>query len=173
MTLRVEPAQAAVGGRLAELYLQHSPSGLRLAYLLTGDRMLSEDLFQEAFARLIGHLRHLRAPDAFDAYLRRTIVNLSTSHFRHRAVERAFLEREAPRAPRESKEPDVVTHEAMRRALLSLPERQRAAIVLRFYEDLSEGEVADFLRCRPGTVRSLVSRGMAALRIDLRGDDDE
>jgi RNA polymerase sigma factor (sigma-70 family) len=61
----------------------------------------------------------------------------------------------------------------MRRALLSLPERQRAAIVLRFYEDLTEQETADTLRCRPGTVRSLVSRGMAALRTDLREDDDE
>lgn len=171
--MRVEVAQASAGGRIADLYLRHAPSGLRLAYLLTGDRMLAEDLVQESFARLIGRLRHLRDPDAFDAYLRRTIVNLSRSHFRHRAVERAFVEREGPRIPRESPEPDVATHEAMRRALLSLPERQRAAIVLRFYEDLSEQQTADVLRCRPGTVRSLVSRGMAALRTDVRGDDDE
>ena len=171
--MRVQKGEASTGGRLADLSVRHSPAGLRLAYLLTGDRTLAEDLFQEAFARLIGRLQHLRYPDAFDSYLRRTIVNLSASHFRHRAVEREFLEREAPRAPHVSKEPDVVTHEAMRRALLSLPKRQRAAIVLRFYEDLSEQETADFLRCRPGTVRSLVSRGMAALRTDLRGDDDE
>jgi RNA polymerase sigma factor (sigma-70 family) len=61
----------------------------------------------------------------------------------------------------------------MRRALLGLPPRQRAAIVLRFYEDLSEGDTASLLRCRPGTVRSLVSRGMAALRSDLEGDLDD
>lgn len=60
----------------------------------------------------------------------------------------------------------------MRRALLGLPERQRAAIVLRFYEDLPERDAADLLRCRPGTLRSLVSRGMAALRNELGGDDD-
>jgi RNA polymerase sigma-70 factor (sigma-E family) len=174
VTLRVEAAQtAAAGGRIADLYLRHAPTGLRLAYLLTGDRALAEDLMQEAFARLIGRLRHLRQPDAFDAYLRRTIVNLSTSHFRHRAVERAYLEREAPRSRSESREPDVVTHETMRRALLSLPERQRAAIVLRFYEDLTEQQTAEALRCRPGTVRSLVSRAMTSLRTDLRGDDDD
>lgn len=171
--MRVEAAQASAGGRIAELYLRHAPAGLRLAYLLTGDRTLSEDLVQEAFARLIGRLRHLRDPNAFDAYLRRTIVNLSRSHLRHRAVERAFLELDAPRAPRESRDADVATYETMRRALLALPERQRAAIVLRFYEDLTEQQAADVLRCRPGTVRSLVSRGMAALRSDLRGDDDE
>jgi RNA polymerase sigma-70 factor (sigma-E family) len=163
---------AATGGRLAELYLRRSPAGLRLAYLLTGDRSLAEDLTQEAFARLIGRLRHLRDPDAFEAYLRRTIVNLATSHLRHRAVERAYLEREGPRAPSEGRDPDVATYESMRRALLALPERQRAAIVLRFYEDLPERQIAEILRCRPGTVRSLVSRGMAAMRIDLRGDDD-
>ncbi len=173
--MSVEQAQAQVSTRtrLAELYLRHSPAGLRLAYLLTGDRTLAEDLMQEAFARLIARLRHLRDPAAFDAYLRRTIVNLSTSHLRHRAVERAYLDREAPRASSETREPDVATHEAMRRALLSLPERQRAAIVLRFYEDLTEQETADVLRCRPGTVRSLVSRGMTALRNDLREGDDE
>jgi RNA polymerase sigma-70 factor (sigma-E family) len=173
-TVRVEQTltKASTGGRLAELYLRHSPAGLRLAYLLTGDRTLAEDLMQEAFARLIARLRHLRDPDAFDAYLRRTIVNLSTSHLRHRAVERAYVLREAPRTPLESRQPDLAAHESLRRALLSLPERQRAAIVLRFYEDLTEQQIADALRCRPGTVRSLVSRGMAAMRVHLGGDDD-
>ena len=171
--MRAEATPIHDAGRLAELYLRHAPAGLRLAYLLTGDRLVAEDLTQEAFARLIGRLRHLRDPDAFDAYLRRTIVNLGISLFRRRAVERAYLEREGPCATRGMVDPDVATHEAMRRALLSLPERQRAAIVLRFYEDLSERETAELLRCRPATVRSLVWRGMAALRADLRGDDDD
>jgi RNA polymerase sigma factor (sigma-70 family) len=67
----------------------------------------------------------------------------------------------------------VVEYEAMRRALLGLPERQRAAIVLRFYEDLPETEVAEILRCRPGTVRSLVTRGVHAMRPDLERVNDE
>src|SRR5262245_62719690 len=83
---------------LGDLYIRHAPEGIRLAYLLTGDRALAEDLVQEAFARLVGRLRHLRDPGAFGAYLRRTIVNLATSHLRHRQVERAYLQRLA-RAP--------------------------------------------------------------------------
>src|SRR5262245_62740432 len=78
---------------LGDLYVEHAPEGIRLAFLLTGDRSLAEDLVQEAFARLVGRLRHLRDPSAFGTYLHRTIVNLATSHFRHRRVERAYLER--------------------------------------------------------------------------------
>jgi RNA polymerase sigma-70 factor (sigma-E family) len=172
VTLRVRQIDAVAEDRLADLYLRHAPAALRLAYLLTGDRVQAEDVVQEAFARLIGRLRHLREPDAFGAYLRRTILNLCTSHFRRRAVERAYLRREGPRAEGETHEPDVAAHESLRAALLTLPERQRAAIVLQYFEDLPEHEIAEALGCRPGTVRSLVSRGMATLRIDLRGDED-
>src|SRR5688572_9647169 len=84
-------------GGLGDLYVLHAPEGIRLAFLLTGDRTLAEDLVQEAFARLVGRLRHLRDPYAFGAYLRRTIVNLATSHFRRRRVERAYLDRVAQR----------------------------------------------------------------------------
>ena len=80
-------------GSLSELYVAYAPDGIRLAFLLTGDRALAEDLVQDAFVRLVGRLRHLREPNAFWAYLRRTIVNLATSHFRHRRVERTYLER--------------------------------------------------------------------------------
>jgi RNA polymerase sigma-70 factor (sigma-E family) len=155
-------------GSLGDLYLRHAPEGIRLAFLLTGDRALSEDLVQEAFARLVGRLRHLRDPGVFGAYLRRTIVNLSTSHFRRRRVERAYLARSATAPEAETnlnEELDATMHEA----LLRLPERQRAAIVLRFYEDLSDVQTAEVLRCSPGTVRSLVSRGMKTLRSELEG----
>jgi RNA polymerase sigma factor (sigma-70 family) len=63
-------------GRLEDLYVRNAPGALRLAYFLTGNRELAEDLVQEAFVRVAGRFRHLRMPDAFDAYLRRTIVNL-------------------------------------------------------------------------------------------------
>jgi RNA polymerase sigma factor (sigma-70 family) len=63
-----------------------------------------------------------------------------------------------------------VTREEMREALLALPARQRAAIVLRYYEDLPDHQIAEILRCRPGTVRSLVTRGVRALRINFRGE---
>ena len=153
---------------LGDLYVRHAPEGIRLAFLLTGDRALAEDLVQEAFARLVGRLQHLRDPGAFGAYLRRTIVNLATSHFRHRRVERAYLERLAG-APTAPTNPNEERDEAMHEALLGLPERQRAAMVLRFYEDLSDVQTAEILRCSPGTVRSLVSRGMKTLRDQLQG----
>ena len=155
-------------GSLAELYAVHAPDGIRLAFLLTGDRTLAEDLVQDAFARLVGRLRHLRDPNAFGAYLRRTIVNLATSHFRHRQVERAYLERVATIPAVETNTNDDLD-EAMHGALLRLPQRQRAAIVLRFYEDLSDVQTAEMLKCSPGTVRSLVTRGMKTLRQTLEG----
>ena len=153
---------------LGELYVRHAPESIRLAVLQTGDRALAEDLVQEAFARLVGRLRHLRDPGVFGAYLRRTIVNLSTSHFRRRRVERAYLARSAM-APEAETNPNQELDAAMHDALLRLPERQRAAIVLRFYEDLSDVQTAEVLRCSPGTVRSLVSRGMTTLRSELEG----
>ena len=151
--------------RLAEVYVRSAPAGFRLAYLLTGDRALAEDLVQEAFLRFVGRLHHLRDPEAFDAYLRRTIVNLSKDTFRRRALERSYVERRTAEVREEGHtDRDVAAYESMRAALLSLPQRQRAAIVLRYYEDLHESEIADLLRCRPATVRSLVARGLEALR---------
>jgi RNA polymerase sigma-70 factor (sigma-E family) len=155
-------------GSLAELYVAYAPDGIRLAFLLTGDRALAEDLVQDAFVRLVGRLRHLREPDAFWTYLRRTIVNLATSHFRHRKVERTYLERQAA-APTAVTNVNDELDEAMHRGLLELPQRQRAAIVLRFYEDLTDVQAAAVIGCSPGTVRSLVSRGMKTLREEMEG----
>ena len=158
------PSSAEGQSRLAEIYERSAPGGFRLAYLLTGDRALAEDLVQEAFVRFVGRFQHLRDPDAFEGYLRRTIVNLSKNVYRHRDVERSYAERRTAELRDEALDPDVATYGSMRTALLTLPERQRAAIVLRYYEDLHETEIADILRCRPATVRSLVSRGLEALR---------
>jgi RNA polymerase sigma-70 factor (sigma-E family) len=157
---------------LEQLYRRHAPDARRLAYLLTGDPALAEDLAQDAFARLAGRLVHLRNPNTFDAYLRRTVVNLSRNHFRRRAVERAHLATLASTASTEHNDPDVAVRAGMRHALLGLPPRQRAALVLRFYEDLPEDEIAEILNCRPGTARSLITRGVQALRANARGERD-
>jgi RNA polymerase sigma-70 factor (sigma-E family) len=150
------------GGVLADLYVRHAPDALRLAYLLTGDRTLAEDLVQDAFVRLAGRLLHVPAGGDLHAYLRTTIVNLVRSHGRRRAVERRYLERQSAPHPFESA--DFGEREAMRHALMGLPVRQRTAIVLRYYEDLSETATASAMRCSGGTVRSLVARGRATLR---------
>ena len=125
---------------------------------MTGDRTLAEDLVQDAFVRVLGRFHDLRRRDAFWWYLRRTIVNLSTSHFRRRRVERAWLARQRPEesspAPHDLGERDL-----LRRARMTLRTDQRAAIVLRFHEDLSEADTAEALGMPLGTVKSTVSQG--------------
>lgn len=154
--------------RLAELYAQHGPGAARLAYLLTGNRSTAEDLVQESFIRVSGRFRDLRDPGSFEWYLRRTVVNLANSHFRRLRTERAYLRRRVE--PQLSFMPDVATRDEMWRMLQQLPQRQRAAIVLRFYEDLSEAATAEVMQCPVGTVKSLVSRGLARLRSVVTSD---
>src|SRR5712691_11564565 len=98
---------AARPERLADLYARHVPSAMRLGYLLTGDRQHAEDLVQEAFVRCVGGFRYLRVPDAFDAYLRRAIVNLHTSGLRRKRLERAWLAREGRRVAASTTMQDV------------------------------------------------------------------
>jgi len=157
-------------GRLGELYERHAPEAVRLGYLITGDAALAEDLVHEAFVKLLGRFRDLRNPDAFHWYLRKTVVNLARSHFRHARVEREYAEREG-RRPAEQADADPTGHDEMWAALARLSERQRAAIVLRYYEDLTEAQTADVLGVRLGTVKSLVARGMARLREEMGSDD--
>jgi RNA polymerase sigma-70 factor (sigma-E family) len=156
------------GGRLEELYRAHAPEALRLAYLLTGDRVLAQDLTQDAFVKLLGHFQDLRNRDAFWWYLRRTIVNLSRSYFRRRQVERGYLGRLRP--PEAVAAPDVGDRERIRRALLKLRPEQRAAVVLRYYEDMTEADTAEILGRPLGTVKSMVSRGIDTLREELTED---
>jgi RNA polymerase sigma-70 factor (sigma-E family) len=160
----VEPVRVE-GGLLEELYLRHATEAVRFASLLTGDRALAEDLVQDAFVRVSGRLLHLRDDGAFYGYLRKAIVNLSRTNGRRKQVERRYLERlSSDEGQAATLDPDAAEREAMRLALLELPLRQRTAIALRFYEDLSEAQIAEVLRCRPGTVKSLISRGLDALR---------
>ncbi len=126
---------------------------------------------QEAFVRVAGRFRHLRVPDAFDAYLRRTIVNLSTSQLRRTKLERAYVARRGVEPAIAPEPSDPAARDELWRALHTLPDRQRAAIVLRFYEDLSEQRSAEILRCSTGALNQLVVRGMAALRQQI-GDEE-
>jgi RNA polymerase sigma-70 factor (sigma-E family) len=157
---------------LAELYERHAPAAVRLAYLIIGDRERSRDVAQEAFVRVAARFRHLRFPDAFDAYLRRTVVNLCTSQFRRERLERDFLQRERSRPFEPAVDaPDLGARDEILRALRRLPARQRAAIVLRYYEDLSEEATADAMRISVPAARSLLSRGMQTLRTMIDRED--
>ena len=152
---------------LQDLYVRHAPAALRLAYFLSGDREVARDLVQDAFVRVAGRFRYLRQPDEFDAYLRRTIVNLHTSRLRRLKVERSSLAREATLPVPGAVEEDHEVRDEMWHAILGLQPRQRAAIVLRFYEDLSERQAAEVLRCSVGALNQLVVRAMVNLRARL------
>ena len=157
---------------VAELYARHAPRAGRLAYVLTQDRAVAEDVAQEAFARLITRLPRLRNPDSVEAYLRRSVVNLCRKHWRRLSRERTFIRREGPSmATRTTMQPDLAGRDSLQRALDKLPYRQRAALVLRFYEDLTEGQTAKALGCAIGTVKSLVFRGLQTLREEIRDED--
>jgi len=95
-------------------------------------------------------------------------VNLARSQFRRRKLERRYTQAKQPPSPVAG--PDVSEREQMRRALVALPVRQRIAVVLRYYEDLSEAQTADLMHCGTGAVNSLVSRAMANLRNTI-GED--
>ena len=155
-----------------ELYARHITRAVRLAYLMTGEREASEDIAQDAFIRVFGRWRHLRRPELFEAYLRKAVINGARSHARRRSVEKRFLAREAGLRPDATAEPSALLDGRLREVLLSLPPRQRAVVVLRYYEDLSEDQVATLLGCSRGNVKSLASRGMARLR-EVLPDDDE
>lgn len=156
------------------LYSRYVPGAARLAYLLTGDPQLSEDIAHEAFVRSLGRLTALRRPDAFGFYLRRAVVNLTRKHWSRVSTEQRYLTREGPReAAWATESPDLTTKDEVWRALLTLPHDQRAAIVLRFFEDLSERDAAAALGCPRGTLKSRVSRALETLRIEMRGEIDE
>jgi RNA polymerase sigma-70 factor (sigma-E family) len=140
----------------------------RLAALLGADD--PEDVAQEAFVRLHQRRRTLRDPQAAIGYLRATVVNLSRSRVRHLAVVRRHPE--APPLDAPSAEHDVVRREDARAvvaALGSLSSRHREALVLRYWLDLSEAEMADAMGVSRGTVKSHVSRGLDALATAMEG----
>lgn len=151
---------AVVDGRwppeLVDLYVDRRTDFVRLAYLLVGHREVAEELVQEAFVACAPRWPELDRPQA---YLRTAVVNGGRSWLR-----RLQLERERTRAAAESveMEPDELWD-----ALGRLDERRRAAIVLRFYEDLPDGEIAEALDCRPATVRTLIHRGLHDLRREV------
>lgn len=168
----IERAAGGLGeGRIAELYSRHAPEAMRLAYLLTGDSHAAADVVQDAFIRLLGRFRDIRNPDAFEAYLRKTVVNLAKDRFRKLSSERARQERDRSlrREVAESM-PDFSERDSLRRALRTLSYRQQAALVLRYFEDLSEGQTAEVLGCSVAAVKSLVARGTKVLRERLRGE---
>ena len=136
-----------------DLYHESFAAMVRLVVLLTGSEHSAEDLVHDSFIRVHARWKHIEHPQA---YLRRTVVNACRSAARRAKRERATT---LPFNGSASFEADEMFD-----VLGSLPHRQRAALVLQFYEGLSQAEIAEVLGCREGTVASLVHRGLAQLR---------
>ncbi|WP_238007138.1 SigE family RNA polymerase sigma factor [Dactylosporangium sp. AC04546] len=145
-------------------YRARTPALLRTAYLLTGDRHLAEDLVQDALARTHRSWRKLRDGGNPEAYARQVMYHLQVSRWRRKRVAES-LPGELPE-PHDGRDHAGAAADrlALRKALLALPTRQRAALVLRYFEDCTEAEAAELLGCRIGTLKSHTARGLAALR---------
>jgi RNA polymerase sigma factor (sigma-70 family) len=168
-----EERRTATGeARVERLYAEHAADAMRLALLLTGSRERAEDLVQDAFVRIFGSFAHLRIRTSFRSYLNRTLVNLSRDRGRRGRLERREIERERRAVRPDAYElPDVGAQQEIAAALRDLPHRQRAAVVLRYFEDLSEHQVAETLGCSLSAAKSLITRGMETLRTRMRGDE--
>lgn len=146
---------------------RHTPTLLRTAYLLTGDAGAAEDLVQDTLLRLLTRWERVAAADAPLAYVRRSLTNAFVNRTR-RAWRREQAWADVPERPDGA---DAVAQlddrDELWAGLRTLPDRQRAALVLRFFEDLTDEQSAATLGCRIGTVRSLVSRGLGTLRTRL------
>ena len=160
---------AEIDERFAAFVRDRGEHHLRAAALLAGDWHAAEDLMQASLLKLYRAWPKLRVDADPDAYLRRIMVNT------HRSWWRARWRRETPAGELpEAMIEDFADSQALaaqiRQALQALPRRQRAVVVLRYYADLPEAEVADLLGCSPGTVKTHSHRGLRALRENL-GED--
>lgn len=163
---------SSAGDKLESVYRSHGAEALRLAYLLTGDRELAEDLAQEAFVRVARRIGGLRNDDSIRWYLRRTVINLANSHLRRRRVERSHLPTLAGSTSTASLGAvDVVTTRAVREAIAQLSVKQRAVVVLRYYQDLTDQQIASVLGWPVGSVKSTLHRAAAILRQHLEQEN--
>ena len=141
------------------------PGLLRFGYVLTGDPHRGEELAQAALVTTYRRWKKLRHDDPY-AYVRRAMVNAHTSLWRRRRARPRCRSASTPPLPAPGR-PAYDDVDQVLRALRVLPPRQRAVMVLRYYDDLSEAEIARTLGCSPGTVKSQASRALKSLRREL------
>jgi RNA polymerase sigma-70 factor (sigma-E family) len=155
----------SVGDDLHRAYDAHHLALLRLAVLLTGADAIAEDLVHDVFVRSrdrLGRLPH----DEARAYLRRALVNAWRNEIRHRGVERRYGASLRPRAVDDPSDA-IASRDELWNAIERLPERQRAIVVLRYYEDLPDAEIARLLGCARVTVRTQAKRALAKLEGEM------
>lgn len=154
-----------------ELYEGHYVRLVRLAVLLVGDTGRAEEIVQDAFVDLVSRWRTIRDPGAAVSYLRTSVVNGARSQLRHRAVvNRQPVSKPSVMDSAETEALVRIEHERVLALLSELPGRQREVLVLRYYGQLSEAEIADTLGISRGSVKSHNFRGLRSLRTAMEGN---
>jgi RNA polymerase sigma-70 factor (sigma-E family) len=164
-----DPLAAPADEAVTQLYSRHYRSLVRLAGLLVRDEPTAEEVVQDCFIAVHGRWHRLSEEGKALAYLRQAVVNRSRSVLRHRSVAVRNAPKPAPDMP--SAEQGAITlleRSAVISALRALPDRQRHALVLRYYADLSETQIAEMMGISRGAVKSHTSRGMSSLRAILK-----
>jgi RNA polymerase sigma-70 factor (sigma-E family) len=146
--------------------LEHGAELARVAFLLTGDRHLAEDLVQVALSKVAPQWDRVTSRGHPGGYVRQVLVRTAVG-WRRRHWRAETPAADVPDRAGRDEQAGVDNHDLMRRALLDLPARQRATVVLRFYEDRSEADTAVILRCSVGTIKSQTAKGLARLRLLL------
>ncbi|MEU1667645.1 SigE family RNA polymerase sigma factor [Streptomyces sparsogenes] len=161
-------ASTAAFPSFASYVRARGPVLLRTARALSANAWDAEDLLQTALAKTYVAWERIEDHNALDGYVRRALVNTRTSQWRKRKVDEFVCEELPEPDPVPAPDPaeQQVLRDAMWRAVLRLPDRQRAMVVLRYYEDLSEAQTAEVLGVSVGTVKSAVSRALGKLRED-------
>ncbi len=147
-----------------EFVVTRGPALVRLARLLTGDDHRAEDLVQDVLARAYVRWRRIMRADRPDNYVRRMLVNANASWWRRRSSGEIAVAAVDDRAAGHDIGAEAAERDAMWRLIVRLPERQRAVLVLRYYEDLDDTSIAELLDCSAATVRTHAMRGLATLR---------
>lgn len=155
--------------KLTNLYQENYRQLLRIALLLVDDRVSAEDIVQDAFVRVYDSRSRLRDPNKALAFLRQAVLNRARSVLRRRLVARRYQPRLATRDAQPDDTGRGVDRAVLTEALGQLPRRQREAVVLRYYADLSEARTADVMGCSAGAVKAYCSRGIARL-VELLGE---
>jgi RNA polymerase sigma-70 factor (sigma-E family) len=159
----------------SEYVIARGPALLRFGFVLCGDRHLAEDLVQEVLARAHRQWRRVEAATSPDAYVRKAIVREFLS-WRRRLTNRELVIGDLPEPTHrdDGRDPQtgITDRDEMWWLLAQLSRMQRAVLVLRFYEDMSNEQIAELLGCAAGTVRMHASRGLAHLRITMTSDLD-
>lgn len=144
----------------------HTPQLLRVAFLLCADDHAAQDLVQETLLQSYRRWSRVQQADNQAAYVRRILVNVYLMGLRRKRFAETPLESRRDYPSQEGAESRLAEYDAVLRAISRLSHREQIALVMRFYEDLDDQSIATALRCRPGTVRSLVHRGLEKLRSD-------